>query len=638
MTIDIDIADDALIDEEPSVHFETHVRIRDEARNIISPKQNVLQRRIDAYFMRCWERDRPCRGIVVKSRKRGASTQISHLHYWASRVRGYSAGLVGHVKLSSTKTLADMFQQFWDTDTYDWGQVQTVCSSQAMKWDNGAEVLRFTDQNPDAIRSATINLCHSTETAYYANSEVTLDAAINAIGHHGFSSLWLESTPAGMAGAFPTKYIEEARWPRADECPDGRIWWRPFEAELKDPDLSAVDAANTFVRIFSAWFEHEEFFNHLGADEQRHVEATLDSEPWFVGERELIDRYGNQGPQGLRLGYEVVGHTVWEQLAWRRNTLLNYCRKDRTRMGREYAAGPLDGFRSSGLMYFDREAVAVLERRAGTVQARPVTLVHRVSDNTVQPHVTLDEDAMFRIYEEPVVGCRYLVAADPMRGVDQHLKSVSGKQKEGQPDRHGVGVLRDVYRDAEGAIHRPALVAVVRPPCYLPLHVLARWIGYLSIYYGRALVVPETNAHGLALVYKLEPFKVPIFSMPREDARTGKTTAGQTPTGWVTTTTTRPMILDALARAVFDDELDVWDTDVIAELRTMVTNLKTGKIEADTGAKDDLVLMLAIGYFNLRSATVYELPRTPRKPVSPELRAMEAALGRQAPAVDANRN
>jgi len=235
------------------------------------------------------------------------------------------------------------------------------------------------------------------------------------------------------------------------------------------------------------------------------------------------------------------------------------------------------------------------------------------------------EDAIFRIYEEPIIGCRYLLAADPMRGIDQHLKGSSSSGSQGDPDRHGVGVVRAPYRDFEGIIHRPALVAIIKPPCYVPLHVLARWIGHLSIYYGKCIVIPETNAHGLTLVYQLEPFGVPIFSMPREDPRTGKSTSGETPTGWLTTTVTRPLILDNLHKMVRDHMIDIWDDAVVSELRTLVRNLKSGKIEADSGAKDDLALMLAIGAYNIASATTYSIAQIPAQ-IPEEVRRMEALL------------
>lgn len=616
---------EGILVETPSLAFESFAVIKDAQNNPLkAPQANVLQRRLFAYWEHCYANNKPARGIVCKSRKRGASTVITYAHYWAMMRKGYSSALIGHLKLSSTQTLAEMVDYLFENDSYEWGIEQTKKGTQ-LKWDNGAEVLRFTDRSPEAIRSATVQLVHSTETAFYQNGEVTIDAGLNAVPHTGFSSVWLESTPDGAAGAFKDRFVDGSRWPTEEECPNGNLWWKAFEPELANPNLAGVDSADTFVRIFSAWFEHEEFFTiRLTKDQQKKIEDTLDTQEWFAGERELIARHGNEGPQGMRLGKEVVTATMWEQLAWRRLTLLNYCRKDKTRFSREYPSGPMDGFRSSGAMFFDRDSVTELERRTKLVQAKPVTLQYRKQDNSVAVTQTLEEDAIYRIYEEPIIGCRYLLAADPMRGVDQHLKGVaSSSGNQGEPDRHGVGVLRAPYRDSEGIIHLPALVALIKPPSYVPLHVLSRWIAYLSVYYGKCIVIPETNAHGLTLVYQLEPFNVPVFSMPREDPKTGKVIQGDTATGWVTTTVTRPLILDNLHKMVRDGMLDVWDEDVVSELRTLVRNLKTGKIEADSGAKDDLALMLAIGAYNLQSATMYSIAPVPEK-IPEEVRRMEA--------------
>ena len=620
------MVNDALI-KSPRSAFEMFAVIRDDQNRPLRPTANVLQRRFFAYWEKCYEENRPARGIICKSRKRGASTTITYAHYWAMMRHGYSSALVGHLKLSSTQVLADMADYLFRHDKYPWGVEQTKKGVE-LKWDNGAELLRFTDRSPEAIRSATIQLVHSTETAFYQNGKVTIDAALNAVPHTGFSSVWLESTPDGIAGTFPERFIEGARWPTKDECPDGLLWWAPFEPDLANPNLAGVDSADTFVRIFSAWFEHEEFFTErLTAEQQRQIEDSIDSQEWFLGERELIHRYGTQGPQGLRLGSEVGVATVWEQLAWRRLTLLNYCGKDKTRLDREYPAGPMDGFRSTGAMFFDRDSITELERRTSLVQPTHIVLQYREQDNSVAPIQTAADDAMFRIYEQPILGCKYLVSVDPARGIDQHLKgAASSTSTSGNPDRHGVMVLRAAYRDVEGTIHRPAVVALLKPPSFVPLHVLARWVAHLSIYYGRCIVIPEVNAHGLALVYKMEPFSVPIFSMPREDPRTGKSIQGETATGWLTTTVTRPLILDNLHQVIQDDVLDIWDVDVVSELRTTIRNLKTSKIEADSGAKDDLVLSLAIGVYNIASATMYSIAPIPQR-IPEEVRRMEEMGG-----------
>ena len=42
--------------------------------------------------------------------------------------------------------------------------------------------------------------------------------------------------------------------------------------------------------------------------------------PGIFGEKELIARYAQPGPMGMRLGGEVAA-TMWEQLAWRRGII-----------------------------------------------------------------------------------------------------------------------------------------------------------------------------------------------------------------------------------------------------------------------------------------------------------------------------
>ena len=58
----------------------------------------------------------------------------------------------------------------------------------------------------------------------------------------------------------------------------------------------------------------------------------------------------------------------------------------------------MDGFRSTGAMFFDRDSITELERRTSLVQPRHIVLQYREQDNSVAPIQTAADDAMFRIY------------------------------------------------------------------------------------------------------------------------------------------------------------------------------------------------------------------------------------------------
>lgn len=575
------------------------------------PRANVLQRRIFTYFTACYNANRPSRGIGLKPRRRGFSTALTACHYWYLRKHSCPAALLGHQDNASTDALWTMLQGFHQHDRMDWGN-EFIGSKSNIEFSNGSRVLRLTDQNPAKTRGSNMVVGHSTETAFYDNAEETLLAAQNTLDQSGgFTSFWQESTPNGAAGAFYENF-RSARWPRADECPGGAEYWRKWETILPDSELPpGVSSDRMGVRIFAAWFEfdlNEE--DRLSERQKRDIQATLDREEWYLGEKDLIERYLEEGPTGPRLGSECEGFDVWEQLAWRRNKIWDECKRDRFKFQQEYPADPVECFLSSGSPYFDRESLNSYGR---SLLQSPRHALNGVIDVDPAPpkratwrDVHRTEDGIFSVWERPQVGCRYLIVVDPAKGQD----AVTGKD----PDRHAVLVLRQAYRTADNRIVLPAVVARIKPPCLVPLYTLAGWAAELSAYYGKAVVVVENNL-GQALIELLKPLNVPLWTQRVEqDPRTGRKRNEASPmVGWATTEATRPMILDYLHQVLREESVSIWCPHLIAELRTFVRNLKKGRVEAAQGSHDDDVMALAIGMYLIDSASLYEEPPRVRR-------------------------
>lgn len=565
---------------------------------------NILQRRIFTYFRHCYVADKPCRGIGLKPRRRGFSTALTACHYWYMRRHGVPVALLGHQDNASTEALWGMLQGFHRNDLTDWGN-SFVGSKSNLEFSNGSKVLRLTDQNPGKIRGSAMVLGHSTETAFYDNADETLLAAKNTLDQAGgFTSFWQESTPFGSSGAFFENFMA-SRWPEPDECPDGDEYWRQWETILPNSTPpKGLDAARMGVRIFAAWFEFDlTEGDKLSPLQKRDIQQTLDAEEWYHGERDLIERYGEQGPTGDRLGREVTGWDVWEQLAWRRNKIWDECKRDRFKFQQEYPADPVECFLSSGQPYFDRESLNAYGR---AVQETPRLPAHGVieipDDRAARPvwrGVALPEDAIFQVWEPPQKGCHYLVAVDPAKGQD----AVAGKD----PDCHSVLVLRRGYATADGRIVPPAMVARIRPPCRVPLYVLAEWIDQLSAYFGRAVVVVENNI-GQGIVEAMRPYGTPLWRQRVEqDPRTGRRRTDEDGMiGWNTNAATKPIILDNLHQWLREEIIDLWCPHLISELRTFSRNLKKGTVEAQEGSHDDDVMALAIGVYLLDGATLYQ--------------------------------
>lgn len=108
------------------------------------------------------------------------------------------------------------------------------------------------------------------------------------------------------------------------------------------------------------------------------------------------------------------------------------------------------------------------------------------------------------------------------------------------------------------------------------------------------LIAPEKNV-GTACIHILKTLNYPsLFSMPDSFVR-----ADSEPTedyGWVTSSATRPKMLDDLALAIRQKSIVIYSKIILDELFTFIRNIKTGKPEADNGSHDDLVISLAIAW------------------------------------------
>jgi hypothetical protein len=205
---------------------------------------------------------------------------------------------------------------------------------------------------------------------------------------------------------------------------------------------------------------------------------------------------------------------------------------------------------------------------------------------------------MIKRWEEPRPGCRYLIAADVMTGKDQ----TKGKD----PDCHGVFVLRAGMWQHERGWVKPAVVARIKAPCRWEVDLLAEWIRRLHFYYRGALIAPEMNNPGLALIACMKPWNLPIYRREVFDEFEQKFTKQL---GWQTTSVTKPMLIATLAKALREmttegSGIDIWDENAIAELGYFIRH-PDGKEAAMDGKHDDDVMGIAIGLTLIDQAVAY---------------------------------
>lgn len=364
----------------PALWLETRTKIRAANGKLIRPRANVLQRRIFVYHQACKRAGRAVRGMGLKPRKRGFSTGVACLHYMELQKGEIEAVIIGN-KIDTSETVYKMMKVFAECDELakqgKWGSLPKFGVEQA-KFPHGSELSQSSAGAGGSIRGSTPQQVHGTEVAHWQDQKTTLLGLLNAVPDDPSTSIWLESTPNGTGDEFEKEW-SHARWPTAEECPDGREYWREWEADCPNqPDESSEFG---FVRIFAAWFEFDSAVIRLTEAQKKTVRETLDSKAWFYGEADLIARYGNERESdGMqRLGRETEVGDVWEQLAWRRMIIATKCGHDPSNFDQEYPRDPLSCIARGERVCTGRGMVPIEEVRVGDITAHGEVLGTRMN-------------------------------------------------------------------------------------------------------------------------------------------------------------------------------------------------------------------------------------------------------------------
>lgn len=127
----------------------------------------------------------------------------------------------------------------------------------------------------------------------------------------------------------------------------------------------------------------------------------------------------------------------------------------------------------------------------------------------------------------------------------------------------------------------------------------AEVVGELASYYNRAWTLIERNNHGLTTIRKLQDMGYPNLYVEQavDDAYVDRLTRRA---GFLTTSKTKPLIIDNLVHLLRQGESGVACADLINEMRTYVIDAR-GITNAQQGCYDDRIMAYAIALFGLNS-------------------------------------
>ena len=128
---------------------------------------------------------------------------------------------------------------------------------------------------------------------------------------------------------------------------------------------------------------------------------------------------------------------------------------------------------------------------------------------------------------------------------------------------------------------------------------LAETVSTIAMYYNKAWTLVERNNHGLTTIRKMQDMGYPNLYVEKtvDDAYVDKMTRRA---GFLTTSKTKPLIIDNLVHLLRQGESGVADIELINEMRNYVTDAR-GITNAQEGCYDDRVMSYAIALFGLNS-------------------------------------
>jgi hypothetical protein len=560
----------ALAKGSPLFHFAGFARIRDKNATMTpvgtANKPSLFQLRACAAYEWLVANKHPVRLILgPKPRQSYGSTISAEICQHHSRRLHFSGMMIGD-EGSRTDLIWQMFNSmakhdrfgFWD-NTHESNQEKATFTYQ----ENGKPVtfdwLRDTASDEMAGSSGTRQILWFSEVGKYGKEGKVTDKtiitnAMNSIPPGPDTLVIMESVSGGPSGYFYEMHQEAVT---LEERINGQY-------------------GNGWVKVFCAWHEVPDYRLEYRPEFAHFFNDPLDDD-------------------------EKIGAARWnwtaEQIAWRRETITRTYSGDVASFQREYPASVEEAFHAGGTPKFCPKGLARLETMAlaGHDGAR-LCVIEKVRNSVA---VINNENPWLWLREEPLIGCRYLVFGDYMTGEQSKGSKVR--------DTHAVGVWRDAYMGKDGVAHPPRLAAAIFVPqgCRWDSDIIADRTMLLSKLYGNCLIGIEVN-EALGVLALMQKEGANLWRRKKED----ETVPGQTLTipGWKTTPQTRKILIDTMAKAIREQEIEVQFGPMVKQLR-LFQSYPDGSCAAPPGELDDFVLGGAIGLTLLPFATELAAPR-----------------------------
>ena len=268
-------------------------------------------------------------------------------------------------------------------------------------------------------------------------------------------------------------------------------------------------------------------------------------------------------------------------------------------LAQEYPSTPEEAFLRSGNPIFDADLLAThetYEPTRGTLIDLQPTADKRLWD--FRPARVDTVGGPLAVWRRPEIGKAYVMGVDTAEGLE-----------------HGDASSAHVLEVPSGRL-------VAHWHGRIPADELAAEMANLGWWYNTALIGVERNNHGGTTISELRHLQYPKL-FRRRNLNTTKS-GPLHEYGWETNRATKPVLIDALGKALKLHEIEVCCEHTIAELRTYVREASGSSVKMHGSPHDDRVMSLGI------ANTMMEFAHAPEYRTEVEVEGSFAWWARQA--------
>ena len=324
-----------------------------------------------------------------------------------------------------------------------------------------------------------------------------------------------------------------------------------------------------FVPVFIGWFEDPDYRRPLAWGPLRQDTPLTDHE------KDLVEQHGLDR----------------EQLNWRRAMIATDFNGDERKFREQYPSDAEEAFLVSGSPVFDPDRLAVYRQHVREPQWR--------GDILFEPPrgwiLAADDHGPLKIWQQSRPGYHYVIGGDVA-------------ECHGSDSDYDAAVVR--------CVETSSVVAQLHGRW--ELGDFARRLAALAWYYRKAILAPEVNGPGVAvigsLLGKLGGLGMydNLYRSVRVDKASGKRSSSF---GWRTTRQTKAAMVEAESTLLRHGYEACPSADILAEAQTFV-DLGGGRMGAQQGAHDDLVMAWCISAAIAEWASVPANPQNPHHPTA----------------------